>query len=74
MQSIDPSVTIPYWDWTRHQNGGATGFPFKHDFTGIDGDEADGDRVKRDPVAPPVDPTHPYIYAFDPELMDHRRQ
>ena len=68
MQSIDPSVTIPYWDWTRHQNGGATGFPFKHDFTGIDGDEADGDRVKRDPVAPPVDPTHPYIYAFDPEL------
>ena len=68
LQAVDPSVTIPYWDWTRHKNVGDPGFPFKHDFIGIDGDDADGDRVKRDPGAPPVDATHPYIYPFDPAL------
>ena len=68
LQAVDPSVTIPYWDWTRHKNVGDPGFPFKYDFIGIDGDDADVDRVKRDPGAPPVDATHPYIYPFDPEL------
>jgi len=68
LQSVDPSVTIPYWDWTRHQTAGAAGFPFKHDFIGVDGDDSDSDRVKRDPAAPAVDATHPYIYPFDPQL------
>jgi hypothetical protein len=68
LQSVDPSVTIPYWDWTRHKTGADAGFPFKHDFIGVDGTDADSDRVKRDPAAPAVDPTHPYIYPFDPEL------
>lgn len=68
LQSVDPTVTIPYWDWTRHQTAGAAGFPFKHDFIGVDGDDSDSDRVKRDPAAPAVDATHPYIHPFDPEL------
>jgi len=34
LQSADPSVTIPYWDWTRHQTAGAAGFPFKNNFIG----------------------------------------
>jgi len=67
LQSVDPSVTIPYWDWTREQTSAAAGYPFKNDFIGRDGDRADDDHVKRDPAAPPVDATHPYIYPFDPE-------
>jgi len=67
LQTVEPTVTIPYWDWTREQNSAATGFPFKHDFIGVDGTDADSDRVKRDPAAPAVDATHPYIYPFDPE-------
>ncbi len=67
LQAVDPTVTIPYWDWTREQNSAAAGFPFKHGFIGVGGTNADSDRVKRDPAAPPVDATHPYIYPFDPE-------
>jgi hypothetical protein len=62
LQSVDPSVTIPYWDWTRDQTTADPGFPFKHPFIGVDGDDADSDRVKREPGAP-----SPYPYAFDPE-------
>lgn len=62
LQSVDPSVTIPYWDWTRNQSAADLGFPFKHPFIGVDGDDADNDRVKRQPGAP-----MPYPYAFDPE-------
>lgn len=62
LQSVDPSVTIPYWDWTRNQTAADLGFPFKHPFIGVDGDDADSDRVKREPGAP-----SPYPYAFDPE-------
>ena len=67
LQTVDATVTIPYWDWTREQNGAAAGFPFEHSFIGVDGADTDSDRVKRDPAAPPVDATHPYIYPFDPE-------
>ncbi len=67
LQTVDPTVTIPYWDWTREQNSAAAGFPFKHGFIGVDGTDTDNDRVKRDAAAPPVDATHPYIYPFDPE-------
>src|SRR6476469_9951968 len=30
LQAIDPSVTIPYWDWTRDKQSTDTGFPFKN--------------------------------------------
>ncbi len=61
-------VTIPYWDWTRDQDAGTApipnhGYPFHHEFIGVDGDDADNDHVKREPGAP----TSPYPYAFDPE-------
>ncbi len=62
LQSIDATVTIPYWDWTRDQSAADVGFPFKHTFIGIDGDDADNDRVKREAGAP-----SPYPYAFDPQ-------
>ena len=62
LQAIDPTVTIPYWDWTREQAAGDPGFPFRHDFIGVDGTDAGGDRVQREPGAP-----SPYPYPFDPE-------
>lgn len=62
LQSVDPTVTIPYWDWTRNQSVTDAGYPFKHPFIGVDGDDADGDRVKRESGAP-----SPYPYPFDPE-------
>ena len=36
LQAVDPTVTIPYWDWTRDQSSANPGFPFKHDFIGVD--------------------------------------
>lgn len=56
-------VTIPYWDWTRDQSSADAGFPFTHDFIGVDGDDSDSDIVKREVGAP----TNPYPYPFDPE-------
>jgi len=41
LQAIDPTVTIPYWDWTVDQNPAAVGTPFTADFMGGDGDGAD---------------------------------
>lgn len=62
LQTIDPTVTIPYWDWTRAKSAGDAGYPFTHDFLGVDGTDANNDRVLREPGAP-----SPYPYAFDPE-------
>src|SRR5437773_12471317 len=31
LQSVDPSVTIPYSAWTRHKTTAATAFPSKHE-------------------------------------------
>jgi hypothetical protein len=62
LQDVDPDVTIPYWDWTRAQATGDDGYPFTHDFLGIDGDDGDEDRVKQEAGAP-----SPYPHAFDPE-------
>lgn len=62
LQTVDSEVMIPYWDWTRAKTGADAGYPFTHDFLGVDGTDADGDRVKREPGAP-----SPYPYAFDPE-------
>ena len=60
-------VTIPYWDWTREQAAGAAGFPFTHDFIGVNGDAPNPNRVLRDPA---VAGTVPYPYPFDPETWD----
>jgi tyrosinase len=62
LQSVDPSVTIPYWDWTRAKAPGDAGYPFTHDFLGVDGTDSSNDRVLREPGAP-----SPYPYEFDPE-------
>ena len=62
LQIIDTSVTIPYWDWTRAKAASDAGYPFTHDFLGVDGTDSDNDRVKREAGAP-----SPYPYPFDPE-------
>ena len=62
LQSVDSSVTIPYWDWTRAKAAGDPGYPFMHTFLGADGTDSNSDRVMREPGAP-----SPYPYEFDPE-------
>lgn len=57
-----PGVTIPYWDWTRERASGDLGFPFKHIFIGVDGNNANSDRVEREAGAPST-----YPYEFDPD-------
>jgi tyrosinase len=42
----DPSVTIPYWDWSD-----AASNPLKPGFLGGDGDPSDSDKVKTGPFA-----------------------
>lgn len=44
--AVDPSVTIPYWDWPDSASS-----PFTNDFLGGDGDPADSDKVKTGPFA-----------------------
>jgi hypothetical protein len=56
------NVTIPYWDWTRDQASGDPGFPFTHDFIGVNGAGAQ-DRVPQDSAAAGMTP---YPYPFDP--------
>lgn len=63
LQAIDSSVMLPYWDWTREQSSADSGFPFQHNFIGVDGTDAESDRVKRESGAP-----SPYPYPFDPEV------
>ena len=62
LQDKDATVTIPYWDWTRAKAPGDAGYPFTHDFLGVDGTDGNNDRVEHEPGAP-----SPYPYAFDPE-------
>ncbi len=42
LQKIDPTVTIPYWDWTVDQNPALATSPFTNDFMGGDGDPGPG--------------------------------
>ncbi len=65
LDRVVPGVTIPYWDWTRHQESTDDGFPFVHNFIGVDGDDAASDQVEREPGA-----GSPYPYEFDPEDWD----
>ena len=62
LRAIRPGVTIPYWDWTRGQSAASAAWPFFHEFIGVDGTDANADRVMREPGAP-----SPYPYEFDPE-------
>ena len=62
LRSIVPGVTIPYWDWTRAQAPGDDGWPFTHDFIGVDGTDSASDQVLRQAGAP-----DPYPHPFDPE-------
>jgi tyrosinase len=48
LQQVDPSVTIPYWDWTRDRSH--TGAPWTADLMGGDGRDRDG-RVMTGPFA-----------------------
>lgn len=52
LQNIDPTVTIPYWEWTINQDptGFWPGSPFTNDFMGGDGDLPDG-KVNTGPFA-----------------------
>jgi tyrosinase len=47
LQSIDPIVTIPYWDW----DPSGPSNPFTATFLGGDGDASQGDRVTTGPFA-----------------------
>ena len=46
LAAVDPSVTIPYWDWPD-----AASSPFAPDLLGGDGDQADDGKVKTGPFA-----------------------
>jgi hypothetical protein len=45
LQKIDPTVTIPYWDWTVDQNPALSTSPFTDVFMGGGGDPSQDDRV-----------------------------
>lgn len=62
LQAIDPSVMIPYWEWTREKTSADAGFPFQHNFIGVDGTDSAADKVERESGAP-----SPYPYPFDPQ-------
>jgi hypothetical protein len=51
LQQIDPTVTIPYWDWTVDQDPNSPTSPFTNDFMGGDGDPGDDYKVKTGPFA-----------------------
>jgi hypothetical protein len=45
LQAIDPTVTIPYWDWTVDQDPSSPTSPFTDTFLGGDGDPSTGEVV-----------------------------
>jgi hypothetical protein len=48
--SADPSICLPYWDFTRDQSAADPGYPFIDDFLGGDGTGA-GNEVETGPFA-----------------------
>ena len=74
LRLLVPGVTVPYWDWTRDQQPGDAGWPFTHDFIGVEGTQSvnfqDGpnNQVLREPAAGTDE------HLLDREaLLDHRR-
>jgi hypothetical protein len=51
LQAIDPTVTIPYWDWTVDQDPSSPTSPFTDAFLGGDGDPTQNDKVLVGPFA-----------------------
>lgn len=53
LQAVDPTVTLPYWDWTVDQaaNGPTTDIPWTSEFMGGDGDPAQDSQVTDGPFA-----------------------
>jgi hypothetical protein len=45
LQKVNPTVTIPYWDWSVNQNPSMPDSPFTDDFMGGNGDPADNRKV-----------------------------
>lgn len=63
LAAIDPSVTVPYWDWPDSASN-----PFTSDFLGGNGDPADSDKVKTGPFA--HDGPNHWIIKFKDENTD----
>ena len=51
LQAVDPTVTIPYWDWTVDQDPTQPGTPFTNEFMGGNGDSGQNDKVTTGPFA-----------------------
>jgi tyrosinase len=51
LRSVDPSVSVPYWDWTEDANNPAASVVWSEDFMGGDGIESDEWRVATGPFA-----------------------
>lgn len=52
LQTIDPTVTLPYWDWTANNSPDpVAGSPWTDDFMGGSGDPNDSWRVSTGPFA-----------------------
>lgn len=51
LQAVDPSVSLPYWDWTVQNSAdpAAPGSPWTADFMGGDGDQGDDAKVTTGP-------------------------
>jgi hypothetical protein len=51
LQAVDPSVSLPYWDWTVNNSAdpAAPGSPWTADFMGGDGDPGDDAKVTAGP-------------------------
>lgn len=66
LQQIDPTVTIPYWDWTVDQNPAAPTSPFRADFLGGDGNPAQDTKVTTGPFAEAGGQWHLNVITGDP--------
>lgn len=51
LRSVDPSLSIPYWDWTEDVDNPSASIVWSEDFMGGDGIESDEWRVATGPLA-----------------------